>query len=93
MKRFFYYFFILALIAGVLVSCDEDDGLDFGGPELIVTVDPADDAGVITGSSGEQIEFDVSVTAEDGFNVFRVRESVGGTTDILFERTRQSAGE
>ena len=88
MKRFFNYFFILALVSGVLVSCDEDDGLDFGGPDMTVFVTPADDAGVIEGGSGQEIEFDVSVTAEDGFNVFRVIEVINGTETTLWERTR-----
>jgi len=90
MKRFFNYFFILTLISVVLVSCDEDDPLNFGGPEMTVFVTPADDAGVIEGSSGDQIEFDVSVTAEDGFNVFRLIEVVNGTETTLWERTRAS---
>lgn len=93
MKRTFNYFFIFVLLSGVfLVSCDEEGGLNLGGPTMTIIVDPADDAGVITGGSGEEIEFEVSVTANDGFNVFRVRERVGGTSDILFERTRQTAG-
>jgi len=85
------YFLVLFIISAFLVSCDDEEGiLNLGGPTMTVSVTPPDDFGTISGGAGEVFSFDVDITADEGFNVFRVNEIVDGSSTNLWERTRAS---
>ena len=55
----------------VVSSCDEDEEVA-ETPSLTVTTTPADDNNTITASIGEEVTFDVSVTAEAGFSTLDI---------------------
>jgi hypothetical protein len=94
MKKFWNYFLSMSIIASLLVvtSCGDDteEGPTPGAPSFEITgVEPGEE-GATNASVGEEVTFNLNVTAPGGFNRLLVEKTVGedGTTETFDDVSR-----
>lgn len=93
-KRFLHYFLSMTMIASLLImtSCGEDPVEPVEeAPSFLITGVDAGEEEMTTVEVGEEVDFDLNVTAPGGFNRLLVEKTVNGTTVTVLDTARTGA--